>query len=216
MIKPYYEDSHGVIYHGDCREILPQLGPVDAVITDPVWPNVPLGLLAGSDRPYELFSEASECFNTKRLAVHLGISSDPRFLQSVPLSLQFFRVCWFEYARPSYQGRLLMTGEVAYLFGNPPRSEEHKRVIPGRCIDSSSDGHQTKHPCSRKLAHVRWLVNWWSSEGETVMDPFSGSGTTLVAAKAIGRKFIGIELEEKYCELAAGRLSQSVMELVTS
>ncbi|KKK85110.1 hypothetical protein LCGC14_2776570, partial [marine sediment metagenome] len=69
------------------------------------------------------------------------------------------------------------------------------------------------HPCSRALGHFRWLVSWWSLPGETILDPFMGSGTTLRAAKDLGRKAIGIEIEERYCEIAAKRCSQSVMRL---
>jgi site-specific DNA-methyltransferase (adenine-specific) len=58
---------------------------------------------------------------------------------------------------------------------------------------------------------MRWAVARSSREGETILDPFAGSGTTLVASKALGRKAIGIEREERYCDLAIRRLQQSVM-----
>jgi len=65
------------------------------------------------------------------------------------------------------------------------------------------------HPTPRKLAHVRWLVNWFG--GELVIDPFMGSGTTLRAAKDCGRRAIGIDIVERYCEIAAKRLAQGVL-----
>ena len=69
------------------------------------------------------------------------------------------------------------------------------------------------HPGPRSLKAARWLLSWWSDEGETILDPFMGSGTTLRAAKDLGRKAIGIEIEERYCELAAKRMAQTVMPL---
>jgi hypothetical protein len=67
------------------------------------------------------------------------------------------------------------------------------------------------HPCPRRIQHVQWLCNHFG--GSSVLDPFCGSGTTLVAAKKLGLTAIGIEIEEKYCEIAARRLSQGVLAL---
>jgi hypothetical protein len=146
-----------------------------------------------------------------RLAIQMGCNSDPRFTMAVPATLAFFRVAWLEVVRTSYRGRLMVTGDVAYLFGTPPPSAPGRRVIPGRMIDADHSGPQTAHPCPRKLAHVKWLVKWWSAPGEIVCDPFMGSGTTLVAAKDSGRRAVGIEIEEAYCEMAVNRLRQEVM-----
>jgi hypothetical protein len=69
------------------------------------------------------------------------------------------------------------------------------------------------HPCPKPESLMRELVALFSDDGETILDPFMGSGTTLVAAKRLGRKGIGIELEEKYCEIAARRLAQGALDL---
>ena len=214
-MKPYFQDEAVTIYHGDCREILPQLERVDLVLTDPVWPNSTPELI-GADRPYELFTEAAQLFPavTDRAIVHLGCNSDPRILFGMPPGLPFFRVCWLEYARPHYMGNLLYTGDVAYAFGRfaCPTHIGH-RVIPGRFMHTNKEGDHSGHPTARSSQHVKWLLKWFSKPDETVLDPFMGSGTTLRAAKDLGRKAIGIEIKEKYCELAVGRMSQKVMDL---
>ena len=72
------------------------------------------------------------------------------------------------------------------------------------------------HPCPKPLKAWTWLLTKGSVESsDTILDPFMGSGTTLRAAKDLGRKAIGIEIEERYCEVAAKRMSQSVMEMAT-
>lgn len=228
--EPYYKDEWATIYCGDCREILPQLGPVETVITDPVWPNAHVFDVAD---PAGLFHSALSTLDAQRLVVQLGCDSDPRFLASVPDKWPFLRVCWLDYARPSYKGRLLYTGDVAYVFGVPPDYIPGRQVMGGMCRSTKADsmfrrgtgsihgklwtGDKEKdklpHPCARRFQHVAWLVHMFSDR--QVLDPFMGSGTTLVAAKQLGRKSIGIEIEEKYCQIAVERLRQSVMNLET-
>lgn len=215
-MRPYYEDDYVTIYHGDRREILPQID-AGAIITDPVWPNVPVGLLTGGDRPVELLSEALSNVHVDRVVLHLGANSDPRILAVVPSRFPFLRVCWMEYARPSYIGRFLNSADVAYVFGEWPSSGVGRRVFPGKMVHTakpaSRDGKpsRSEHPCPRVLSHVRWLVGWYGEGG--VIDPFMGSGTTLVGAKDVHVKAIGIEIEERYCEIAAKRMAQEVLPL---
>ena len=192
-MKAYYAEDGITIYHGDCREILMHLRGYDTVITDPVWPGATLKLTGWED-PVSLFKEAMELLQAARLAVHLGCDTDPRLLSELEARWKFFRVVTMDIARVGYKGRLLMTGDIAYLFGTPPASRPGAHVIPGRCMDSSSDGAQSEHPCPRRLNHVAWLVRWWSEETDVILDPFCGSGTTLVAAKNKGRRAIGIEI----------------------
>ncbi len=211
--SPYYDRDGITIYHADCREILPLLEPnsIDLVLTDPVWPNA-IPELEGHDDPYGLFEEVAAMLPriAGRVVIQLGCDSDPRFLR-VPPELPFFRVCWLEYARPGYKGRLLNTGDVAYVFGHPPMSEPGAHVMPGRMINTTThDGHND-HPTPRRLSHVKWLARWYARG--TILDPFMGSGTTLRAAKDLGRRAIGIEIEERYCEIAVRRLSQQVLPL---
>lgn len=207
--KPYYQDGSVVLYHGDCREILPSL-QIDTLITDPVWPNATAEII-GIDRPFELFNEMYSALpnGIRRMAFHLGCDSDPLLLRCV--TMPFFRVAWMEYVRPHYKGRVMYGSDVVYMYGDPPKSREGARVVPGRYIDSSSGGKEANHPCPRKLNHVRWIVRFWTDDNETVCDPFCGSGTTLLACKLNSRSCVGIEIDERYCEIAANRLRQKVL-----
>jgi len=206
----YFEADDIRIYHGDCREILPSIA-AEAIVTDPVWPNVPPGLLAGSDRPAELLAEALDLATMKRVVIQMGGNSDPRILAGVPRRFGFGRVCWLEYARPSYIGRYLNSADVAYVFGEWPASAPGRRVLPGKVTHTSQPRSRNGlpprgvHPCPRVLSHVRWLVGWFG--GASVVDPFMGSGTTLLAAQDLGIPAVGIEVEERYCEAAAARLT---------
>lgn len=231
-MKPYYEDNMTTLYLGDCREILPTL-ELEMIITDPVWPDADVKL-PGCENPYQLFADMCKAIpaGTQRLVVQLGCDSDPRFLSGIPSNWPFLRVCWLDYARPSYKGRLLYTGDVAYGYGIPPAYITGRQVISGMCRSTKSDKlfeRHTKanpkkklftgkhdedeqgvnnlpHPTPRRLQHVEWLVHQFSDNA--VCDPFTGGGTTGVAAKKLGRKFIGIEIEEKYLELAVKRIKK--------
>lgn len=225
---PVYYNRNGIaILCGDCREILPQLGTVESVITDPVWPDADVKL-AGSENPYELFAQMCQVIpqGTERLVVQLGCDSDPRFLQGVPGKWPFLRYCWLDYARPSYKGRLLYTGDVAFIFGIPPAYIKGRQVMGGMCRSTKADSmfqrgtgsihgkswtrnemDNLPHPCARRLQHVAWLVYMFTDKA--VCDPFMGSGTTAVACKMQGRKFIGIEIEERFCDLSVKRIEKA-------
>jgi len=212
MIKPYYQGNGVTIYHGDCRDILPELEVADVIITDPVWPNNN-GLFDGSDRPFDLLGEAARYFPeiASRLVLILGCGSDPRFLLGVPREYKFLRVCWLQYVVPNYVGRLMNTSDIAYVFGEWPRSKPGARVLPGQHLAIRPDKKYRGHPSPRKLEHMRWLVNWFS-EG-MIIDPFMGSGTTLRAAQECGWPAVGIEIKEEYCELAVKRCREPIMDL---
>lgn len=195
-LKPYYEHAGITIYHGDAREILPTLGPADVIIVDPVWPNSSPSLV-GAERPYELFAEIAQHFPkvAKRAVVQLGCDSDPRILCGIPIEMKMFRVCWLEYACPTRKGRVLYTGDVAYVYGPPPKSRPGLRVISGRFMSTRSDTHRLSvkkhkewgkpnpktHPCPRRLQHLRWVVSRFADG--LVIDPCCGQGTTLKACQ---------------------------------
>lgn len=197
------------LYQGDCREWLKEISPVDTVITDPVWPNCPPELLEGWQDPAALLREALELIQARRLVIVTRYDSDPRFLQAVPARWPFFRVQVLRYAVPGYNGRKLGGMEFAYCFGEPVPSAPGRRVIPGEGPIVTRRTPENGHPAPRALEHFRWLVNWWSEPGETVLDPFCGSGTTAVAAYQLGRHFVGGDIEPRYIEITKRRIVQA-------
>lgn len=206
-MTPYYEQDEITIFHGDSLDLVEILRG-DALITDPVWPNCPKGLLYGSDDPYLLFERFCARFSwsdCKRSVFILRHDSDPRFLAPVPLA--YARAVQLPYVMPGYIGRWLGGDELAYCFGDPIPRRQGQIVIPGRAPQVQPRGRRANgHPCSRAYKHLEFLVRWWSDVGETVIDPFAGSGTTLLAARRMGRRAVGIEIEEKFCEIAADAL----------
>lgn len=202
-MKPYYEDAHVRLYHGDCREVLPALDPsVDAVFADPPYgaakaewddalPDGWLGLLPA-------------------VAPVAAITPGQRNLLAMPDAIGDLRYRWTLAAvikNATVRGDLgfgnwipclLYARDGVSLYG--PRQDTKSFSIRGQMPD---------HPSPKPLAVMSWMVG--CLPGTSVLDPFAGSGTTLVAAKAIGRTAVGIEINERYCEVAAQRLSQEVL-----
>lgn len=226
IVKPYYEHAGVAIYHGDARELAADLAG-ELVITDPVWPNCE-HIFPGINASELLESVLFELLPSRRVVIQLGCNSDPRFLRCVPDRWKYLRTCYLEYAVVGYLGRIMRDAEVAYVFGDAPDSKPGARVMPGRVIATRSNydkgwsnkGRSTEtvasavakmsHPTKRLMQHVRWLCKWFG--GASIIDPFVGSGTTLLAAKSLGIPAIGIEIQERYCEIAATRLSQEVFQ----
>ena len=214
-MKPYYDDGQITIYHGDCREILPTLGPVDLVLTDP---------------PYGIGEAAGKNKSRTRLAIAQDFGDDA--WDDAPIA-QDLMAC------------VLAAGSTQIIFGGnyydlPPTScwliwdkengasdfadcemawtnmGKATRLLRWRWQGMLQGDMKAKeyryHPTQKPVPVMRWCLEQAGSV-MTVLDPFMGSGTTLRAAKDLGRKAIGIEIEEKYCEIAAKRLAQEVLAL---
>lgn len=227
------DDFINQVIEGDCLEVIPLIpdGGVDVILTDPVWPireNVSghndkeyawprFKPLPGADNPFSLFAEAAGHFSriASRVIIQLGCDSDPRFLASIPASLPFLRACWLRRIPPTPKGNVLYSGDIAYIFGDGFISVPETRLLPGEFTAASAGARDpgNTHPCPRNLKHVQWLVEKFTRPGQIVLDPFFGSGTTGVACKELGRRFIGIEIEAKWCEIARRRLRQEVFFL---
>jgi len=212
--EPYYRDDSVTIYHGDCREILPELGHFDLLLTDP-----PYGI--GRDRGMGGKGKAGLCpRNPKR---YEGGWDNVRQIDALLLALGAAMTCivwggnyytdvlplqakWLvwdkEQTMPSYSDAELawttLDGYAVKMLrysGNGLLAAEKQRW----------------HPTQKPLPLMRWCIGL-AGDVQTILDPFAGSGTTGRAAKDLGRKAVLIEIEERYCEIAANRMRQEVLE----
>ncbi len=219
-LKPYYQDSAVTIFLGDCREILPELPPVDLVLTDP-----PYGIKLNTDN--SRFSGGTAGNIAKR---GNGIGSggglpimndkepfDPAFLteygqdqiiwgwNNFPNKLPSGAcLVWIKRYDDAF-GSFLSDAELAWM------SKGHG-VYCMRDLSNNSIANERVHPTQKPIPLFSWCLSFFD-DAKIILDPFMGSGTTLRAAKDLGRKAIGIEIEEKYCEIAARRMSQEVLDL---
>jgi site-specific DNA-methyltransferase (adenine-specific) len=213
--KPYYSDDAVTIYHADCRDILPELPKVDLVLTDP-----PYGIdLDTTNTKYKngikrerLTGDAEPFDPTPLLSVNCPsiVWGGNCFASRLPDFHGW--LCWVKTVRDGSKIRQADM-ELAWTnFVRRPRALQHLWI--GAYRDSES-GEQASHPSQKPAALMLWCINIAQEYLDVglILDPFLGSGTTAFAAKKLGRKCIGIEIEERYCEIAARRCSQTVMDL---
>ncbi len=198
MRKPYYQDEWVTIYHGDCREILPELPKVDLVLTDPPYKtqhleygSADLTLLKELNCKQVIFWSARDDFPLDYTAVHIWDKANG--------SVQF----------SGYERIFERNGSGKYW-----------RIYRATKIRNKIDAQMnrdivTHHPSQKPQRVVTILVGDNSNIGDLILDPFLGSGTTAYCAKKLNRKCIGIEIEEKYCEIAVKRCSQQVFDFST-
>lgn len=220
-LTPYYDEDGITIYHGDCREILPEIAPVDLVLTDPPY-GINYVSNTGGRRGKEPIGN-----DGARLSLRL-------YRQTVPL-LKTDHLLWFTRwdAWPDVWevlgSQFPMRGLLVWDKGTPgmgdlshwgPSYELIASLGDGQTVGSrdqsvlrfSGVAHSSRlHPTEKPLELLVYLIE--KLNPESVLDPFMGSGTTLRAAKNLGLKAIGIEIEERYCEIAARRLAQGVLAL---
>ncbi len=211
-IKPYYLDDAVCIVHADAREVLPLLatGSVDLVLTDPPY-NV--GIFYGPSVDDSRANYEGWCRDWFKDCQRLGdVVAVSCGMANIGL---WANICkpdwWIAWQKPAAMGRSFVgfnNWEPIALYGKPPKEIVDTFVAP-IVPDIAVEGH----PCPKPLKWAKWQVANLSGEGDTILDPFMGSGTTLRAAKDLGRRAIGIEIEERYCEIAAKRMQQSVLPL---
>lgn len=220
--RPYFDDGQIAIYHGDCRDVL-SLITADVLVTDPPY-GVNLGShSAAKDKRarhiakagYASYDDTPENFDA---VVVPAISAALAFVKRGAVFVAA-HMAW-RLPVPSAVGGVFLPSAVGrnawgfaslahvLLYGSAPRLELGCKPTAIRSVEHASS---TEHNCAKPLGWMTWLVGLAAEKTDVVIDPFMGSGTTLRACKDLGIRAVGIEQDERYCEIAARRMSQQTL-----
>ena len=238
-MRPYYEADGITIYHGDCRDVLPEIArqSVDLLLTDPPYGMQFAGQSASTAQANIRADGVRQGVRVVRQAM-LDLSpamrSDAHVLMfchweswpdfydalSAYVSIRNALVWWkdrggmgdceMEYHR-DYE--IILYGahgrRPAFVAGDRGAKKRTGAVIAGY----APVGADRVHPTEKPIDLLQLLIQRHAPERGMVLDPFCGSGTTLLAARNMGRRALGIEVEERFCQMAAERLTQGVLDL---
>jgi site-specific DNA-methyltransferase (adenine-specific) len=206
-MKPYYQDDWTTIYHGDCIEVMAGLDKVDAAITDPPY---------GIGFKYDQYDDTRDNW-FRLMAGIVPLAQDIAKFTIMPCG-QFrhmawwyanfppeWLICWYK-GSPGHRSHVGFNDWEPHLCWGKPPGQIHDYFQTKCGFDNNG------HPCPKPIEWAMWLVSRGCPDGGRVLDPFMGSGTTLRAAKDSNRKSIGIDISEKYCEVAANRMAQEVFD----
>ena len=218
MLKPYYETPLGRLYHGDCLEIMPQLEPVDLVLTDPNYgENLPQKSKNYGDRPELSRKATSDKWDMKPFTKEQVLAFTIKSKNQIVFGANY---CWEAfYSTRCYivwdkRGNLPQVPfadvEFAWTSFADRMCKKYTVIKHGFIADEKGKMlHPTQKP-TRLFIHI---LEDFSKENQIILDPFLGSGTTAIACERLKRKWIGIEIEEKYCEIAAKRIEAERKQL---
>ncbi len=205
---PYYEDDRVTLYHADNRQVMPFLDAFDLLLTDP---------------PYGIGADAAASKNEGKWGWkfygHSNWDSERPPQSSFHLMLERTKhqIIWggnyfTDVLPPTMRWLVWDKGQRDFSLADAEfawtSQNKAARVFDYARAKALKDGKV--HPTQKPLALMRWCLEL-IPDAQTVLDPFSGSGTTLLACKLEGRKAVGIEVNEAYCEATAKRLSQGTL-----
>ena len=230
-MKPYYEEGGIKIYFADCREVIPDwiyflaTEKSFAVLTDPPWGN---NTQCNAQRFTRKESPYWNNVDTSKVTAHAQIVGDTEEFDPRPW-INRHAILWgannFTKYLPHSNGWLIWDkrknaedmaekgwplGEAELAWTNVIGATRVFRNLWSGLLRSEEKG-EFYHPTQKPVSLMEWCIKFFPADA-LIIDPFMGSGTTLRAAKDLGRRAIGIEIEEKYCEIAAKRLSQKVFD----
>ena len=222
-MTPYFQQDGITLYHGDCREVMPTLGRFDLLLTDP-----PYGVKRPSQRTADVVGRIAD--------IQGNATVDLDWLSCVCLQdggAAYVFTAWevLEQYKVALAAKWKLRSCIVWDKGQPGLADPKTCWAPRyeMCLFAANGRHELQgkrpsdvvsvpripqadrngHPYEKPVALLRHILA--ASPGETILDPFAGSGTTLLAAKLEGRQAVGIEISERYCEIAANRLRQKVL-----
>ena len=214
MIEPYYDRGGITIYHGDCAEVMNQLGEFDLLLTDPPYG---IGEDGGLRERYRRGDgRVRGCIKHKKLTWDESRPSIDIFNQMTSLSKTWmiFGGNYFADMLPASSGWMYWDKKMGGDFSDGELIYSNRNVglrsITMHPFIGLRGGKDRVHPTQKPLGVIRWCLSQ-CPDVSTVLDPFMGSGTTLLACKLDGISCVGIEREEAYCEAAVKRLAQEVL-----
>lgn len=211
MPKPYYEQDGITIFHGDCREILPTLTePIGVCLTDPPYGiNHPTNYASRGRGGIAACRDYAPVFEDDR-------PFDPSHLLKYPCVL--WGANYYADKLPPMSGWLVWDKErpdtldqstCELAWSNFVKGVRRFKYLWNGCMRAGDD--PLVHPTQKPESLMKWVLGLpWTPDG-LVLDPYMGGGATLVAAKLCGRRAVGVEVEERYCEITANRLAQGVL-----
>lgn len=229
----YYQDQYVTLHHGNSFEIMAQLDDesIDCVITDPPYSErthakaskkqsngvVTHGIDTfdsfTDQKLYEAYDEMARVSKGWVVST-LDYNHAFRFETEPPKGMRQMRIgVWVKNnPTPQISGDRPAQGweAISYLYKQDKRGWWNGGGYPGNYVTNLAT--PTGHPTPKPVGIVSSFVERFSNPNDTILDPFAGGGTTLLAARNLGRKAIGVELEEKYCEMIAKRLSQETFD----
>jgi len=205
-MKPYYQDSAVTIYHGDCREIVPTLGKFDLLLTDPPYG---IGFAAQPTTGGRARGQKRESWDDQKPEIMFLLELDSICDSSIIWGGNYFGLptskSWLIWSKPDAPPSM---GNAELAWTNLGINTKHiSHSIAATNLE------RVGHPTQKPLKVISWCISLAGDEAQTILDPFAGSGTTGRAAKDLGRKATLIEMEEKYCEIAAKRMAQEVLAI---
>ena len=207
-----------VLYLGDCREILPTLGKVDAVVTDPPYGigkaranPFSRGKLTSRGKPVPIRAWEPAAWDDEPIAADLLEAIRAKASWQIIFGGNYYALpptsCWLIWDK-------LNTGDFAdceMAWTNLPKAIRRLQYLWNGMIRANGEP-RGDHPTQKPIGVMKWCIQQLSDECRSILDPFMGSGTTGVAAVKLGREFIGIEMDTKYFDIACRRISAALKQ----